>query len=199
MSLLILIRWITDLKSANDRAHNAVRLWGIMVFIPLLLWIFLHPNCSSTCWHDPHVVPSAPSSHAQSDLSEVKGDRGNGLNFIWPSCHGEVPIRTVPSLRTSNPRIPTGPPGKLNLVRWTLSVCYELSYLAMKELQSLHSLVLLCSVLVFIFGQSWSFGPSTVLKDIDNVYLKSYSGRKGPVVNMYINLLLKTAENIWHP
>lgn len=50
-----------------------------------------------------------------------RGDRGNGLNFNWPVCHGEVSIWTVPSLCTSNSRNPAGPPGKLNLVRCTLS------------------------------------------------------------------------------
>lgn len=35
--------------------------------------------------------------YTQSDLSEVTGDRGNGLNLNWPICHSEVCIWTVPS------------------------------------------------------------------------------------------------------
>lgn len=147
----------------------------LIKIIPLLLWIFLLPNCASMCWHDPHTATSAPMSHAQSDLTEVKGDRGNGLNFNWPACHGEVSIWTVPAFTYQQPQNPYRPRGKLNLVRCTLS-----TFLCSLLLPLVH---LSCSVSVFIVGEWWCFNSSSVLEDI-GVYLKSYSGLKGAVINM---------------
>lgn len=119
--------------------------------------------------------------YMQSDLLEVTEDRGNGLNLNWPICHSEVSIWTLPSGRTSNPRIPAGPPGKLNLVRCALSRCFC-------RLCSLWCVLLSCSVSVFILVWWWCFYFSSVHKDI--------SSPTGPAFNTDNKLWWEPKENM---